>query len=191
VAQAFIDQGKPVVAPEQVGYPDPLYARITQFEPSVTAIRTLPVRQGSVNLRVAVFPGHQGDEIDNNVVLVTTPEGISVVHTGDQWNRFADFEWMDDAAKRFRIDILLPNDWAYDLPRMVRGFRPSLVIPGHANEIGHEVEKRQPYLFSYQRKQGSDRLGGSAHVGYDEPMVVMAWGESYHYERERADTARR
>ena len=183
VAQAFIDQGKPVVAPEQIGYDEPLYTKITQFEPSITKVRELLVRQGLVSLRVVVFPGHQGEEIDNNVVLVTTPEGISVAHTGDQWDRYSDFEWMDRVAQGFRVDILLPNDWAYDIARMVRGFNPSLVIPGHANELGHPVEKRQPYWFSYQRKTGSDRLGGSARVGYPAPMLVMTWGESYHYER--------
>ena len=186
VAQAFVDQGKPVVAPEQIGYRDLLYAQITQFEPSIAEVRTLPVRHGRVSLRVVVFPGHQGDEIDNNVVLVTTPEGISVAHTGDQWDSFADFGWMDRVAQRFRVDLLLPNDWTYDIARMVRGFRPSLVIPGHANELGHAVEKRQPYGFSYQRKTGSDRFGGSARVGYTEPMLVMTWGESFHYERPAA-----
>lgn len=186
VAQTFIDQGKPVVAPEQVGYREPLYSKITHFEPSATEVRTLPVRNGRVSLQVAVFPGHQGEEIDNNVVIVTTPEGIAVAHTGDQWDRFADFNWMDQVAQRFRVDILLPNDWTYDIARMVRGFNPSLVIPGHANEVGHDVEKRQPYLFSYQRKSGLDRLGGSAGVGYAAPMLVMTWGESYHYERPAA-----
>lgn len=183
VAQAFIDQGKPVVAPGQIGYREPLYSRITRFEPNATEVRTLPVRHGGVNLRVVVFPGHQGDEIDNNVVLVTTPEGISVVHTGDQWDRAADFAWMDVAAQRFQVDILLPNDWTYDLARMVRGFRPALVMPGHANEMGHESVKRQPYGFSYQRKAGSDRFGGSSRTGYSEPLVVLTWGESFHYER--------
>ena len=183
VAQAFIDQGKPVVAPEQIGYRDALYSKITHFEPSVTEVRTLPVRRGSANLRVVVLPGHQGAEIDNNVVLITTPDGISVVHTGDQWYGAADFAWMEAAGQRFRVDLLLPNDWTYDLARMVRGFRPALVIPGHANEMGHETVKRQPYWLSYQRKAGSDRFGGSARTGYAEPMLVMTWGESYHYER--------
>ena len=182
VAQAFIDQGKPVVTPEQIGYRDALYSKITHFEPNATEVQTLPVRDGRVSLRVVVFPGHQGEEIDNNVVLVTTPEGISVAHTGDQWDRSADFEWMDRVGERFRVDILLPNDWTYDIARMVRGFHPSLVIPGHANELGHSVQKRQPYWFSYQRKTGSDRFGGSERTGYSEPLVVMAWGESYHYE---------
>jgi len=29
---------------------------------------------------------------------------------------------------------------------------------------------------------GSDRFGGSALVGYDKPLLVMTWGESYHYQ---------
>ena len=186
VAQAFVDQGKPVVAPAQIGYREPLYSRITQFAPSITEVRSLPVRQGEVSLRVVVFPGHQEEDIDNNVVLVTTPEGISVAHTGDQWDRVTDFNWIDRVAQRFQIDLLLPNDWTYDIARMVRGFHPSLVIPGHANELGHTVEKRQPYLLSYQRRAGSDRFGGAARTGYTEPMLVLTWGESFHYERAAA-----
>ena len=183
VAQAFVDEGKPVVAPEQIGYREPLYSKITQLTPSITDVRSLPVRRGQVSLRIVVFPGHQEADIDNNVVLVTTPEGISVAHTGDQWDRFSDFSWIDRVAQRFQVDLLLPNDWTYDIARMVRGFHPSLVIPGHANELGHTVEKRQPYWLSYQRRAGSERFGGTATAGYTEPMLVMTWGESFHYER--------
>ena len=189
VAQCLVDQGKPVVAPEQVGYREPLYSHIVHLRPVAHKVQRLPIRKQSAALEVVVYPGHQGAEIDNNVTLVTTPDGISIAHTGDQWERGADFEWIDDVAKHFRVDILLPNDWTYDISRVVRGFNPALVIPGHENELGHSLEKRESYLFSFQRKVGSSRFGGSEKVGYAQPLVVMVWGESYHYEP--APTAQR
>jgi len=182
VAQALVDQGKPVVAPLQVGYRDTLYAKVTHLEPRAHAIQTLPIRGGKSQLGVVVYPGHQGADVDNNVVLVIAPDGITVAHTGDQWEKGDDFEWIDRVAEHFQIDILMPNDWTYDLARMVRGFNPALVLPGHANELGHPVEKRQSYLLSFERKMGSSLFGGSRSVGYSVPVMVMTWGESYHYE---------
>ena len=182
VAQTMIDLGKPVVAPSQVAYREPLNASITHLEPRAHAVQTLPIKGKPVSLRIVIYPGHQGDDIDNNVVLVIMPDGITVSHTGDQWDKGADFEWIDDVSKHFKVDILLPNDWTYDIARMVRGFNPALVIPGHANELGHSLDKRQSYAFSFERKLGSSRFGGNEDVGYAAPLVVMTWGESFHYE---------
>ena len=189
-ADALVRQRKPVVAPAQVGYREPLYSRITHLEPDADVVRKLPIRDGRATLEVVVYPGHQEADIDNNVVLVRTPDGITIAHTGDQWDKDADFAWIDRVGSRFPVDILLPSDWTYDIARMVRGFAPALVIPGHQNELGHEVAKRQPYLLSFERKAGSSRFGGSAGVGYDAPLVVLSWGESFHYEpAEKARTA--
>jgi L-ascorbate metabolism protein UlaG (beta-lactamase superfamily) len=182
VAQTFIDQGKPVVAPEQIGYRKPLFDKVTHLEESADKVHLLQVRGGRITLKVVVFPGHQGGEIDNNVVLITSPEGISIAHTGDQWH-VPDFDWIDRVHRRHRVDILLVNDWTYDIARLVKGFAPAVVVPGHANELGHPVAKRQPYLLSLQRKAGSSRFGGGENVGYSHPLVVMAWGEAYRYER--------
>jgi hypothetical protein len=85
-------------------------------------------------------------------------------------------------AKDFGVDILLPNDWTYDIARLISGFKPALVIPGHANELGHSLDKRQSHAFSFERKMGSSRFGGTRNAGYAAPLVVMTWGESYHYE---------
>lgn len=183
VAQTFVDQGKPVVAPAQIGYRDPLYDKVHHLEASLSKVHTLPIRGGRARLQVVIFPGHQDAEIDNNVVLVTTPDGISVAHTGDQWNA-ADFSWIDRVAQRHRVDILLPNDWTYNIARVARGFGPAVVIPGHANELGHDPAKRQPYTFSFERRAGAtSRFGSQPREGYAQPLVVMAWGEAYHYER--------
>ena len=58
---------------------------------------------------------------------------------------------------------------------------PELVITGHENEMGHAIDHREPYWLTYQRKVGSDRFGGSRLIGYDVPLLVMTWGEAYHY----------
>jgi L-ascorbate metabolism protein UlaG (beta-lactamase superfamily) len=182
VADALVHRQRPVVAPRQVGYREPLYSAITHLDRAVDVVHRLPIRGGSAALDVVVLPGHQDADIDNNVVLVRTPDGITVAHTGDQWDKDADFAWIDRVGSRFGVDILLPNDWTWDIARLVRGFDPRLVIPGHQNELGHEVAKRQPYLLSYARKAGSGRFGGNPAVGYDQPLVVLIWGESYHYQ---------
>lgn len=181
VARTFMEQRKPVVAPDQIGFRGALEAWVTRPERSADKVHSLQVRDGRAQLRMVIFPGHQGSEIDNNVALVTTPEGIAIAHTGDQSDRFGDFSWIDRVAERHRVDILLPNDWTWNIARMVRGFDPALVIPGHEYELGHDVEKRQSFALSFERRAGADHFGGTIRRGYPQPLVVMAWGERYHY----------
>jgi len=180
VADTVIKKGKPVVAPEQVSYPELLDSKVTRLARDGATLHALWVRDHSVKLEVVVYPGHQGPDIDNNVVIVRTPEGVSIAHMGDQWDRAA-FTWIDQVAKNHHVDILLPNDWTYDIARVVRGFNPALVIPGHANELGHEPAKRQPYMLSFERKRGSTAFGGKGQ-GYEQPLVILTWGEAYQYE---------
>lgn len=59
-------------------------------------MQRLPIQEGELNLKVGVYPGHQGARIQNNVPLVITPEGMSLVQTGDQWsekNRLGEVWW--------------------------------------------------------------------------------------------------
>jgi len=183
VAQAFIDQGKPVVAPPEVWAGRPIHAHITHLKREAHTLQALPVQHGKHELRVVVYPGHQGTDIQNNVPLVFTPEGLSFAHTGDQSNGGRDFDWIDQVGKHHRVDVFLPNCWTTDIVRTIRGFDPALVITGHENEMGHTIDHREPYWLTYQRKIGSDRFGGSRLVGYTQPMVLMTWGESFHYRR--------
>ena len=180
VAQTFLDQGKPVVAPPEVWEDKPIHQQITHLEREAHALQSLPIHNGQGELQVVVYPGHQGDDIQNNVSLVFTPEGISFAQTGDQAND-SDFDWIDQVSAHHQADVLLPNCWTTDIVRAVCGFDPELVITGHENEMGHTIDHREPYWLTYQRKTGSDRFGGSRLVGYDKPLLVMTWGESYHY----------
>jgi len=180
VAQAFIDQGKPVVAPPEIWVGKPIHSKITHFKREAHTLHPLPVQNGLHELRVVLYPGHQGDNIQNNVTLVFTPEGMSFSQTGDQSNS-DDFEWIDQVGQHHRVDVLMPNCWTTDIVRMILGFNPVVVITGHENEMGHTIDHREPYWLTYQRKVGSDRFGGSRTVGYSRPLVLMTWGESFHY----------
>ncbi len=70
------------------------------------------------------------------------------------------------------MDVLLSNGWTNDLHRIVRGVNPQLVIPGHQNEMTHEVSHREEYTQDYERM-----------FGLHYPYIVMVWGESFLYRR--------
>ncbi len=182
VAQSFIDQGKPVVAPPEVWSDKPIHKQITHMERVPHTLQKLPVQNGKQILKVVVYPGHQGESIENNVSLVITPEGLSFSQMGDQSNS-SDFEWIDEVAKNHKVDVLMPNCWTTDIVRVAKGFNPALIITGHENEMGHTIDHREPYWLTYQRREGSDRFGGKKGVGYQHPLILMTWGESFHYTR--------
>ncbi len=175
VARIFLAQNKPVVAPEGLwsGVAD-LAAKLTYPKRSTETVHSIELSGGRV-LQVVAYPGHQGATVINNVYLVTSPEGFIVVHTGDQWNDDvpgSDFDWIAHIARRHRVDILLPNCWARGLAAIARGVNPRLIITGHENEMAHTVDHREDYTQTYTRLQD---------VPY--PFVLMAWGESYQYQR--------
>jgi hypothetical protein len=63
---------------------------------------------------------------------------------------------------------------------MVRGFNPQLVVPGHENELGHQMNDRVPYW-------GDESF---LELNYSQmkseyPALPLAWGESYHFTPER------
>lgn len=179
VAEKFINLGKPVVAPEQVWTEDKIFKKITHLERSPDKTHKLSLNTGQV-LKVVVYPGHQMSSTDVNVVLVTTPEGISIAHLGDQINKgdfMIDFAWIDNIAKNHHVDIMMPNCWTNDIVRIVRGFNPELVMPGHQLELGDSVWDRVPFW-------GDDKYLGLTYYELKKskyPVIAMIWGESYHY----------
>ncbi|MCX6631466.1 MAG: MBL fold metallo-hydrolase, partial [Candidatus Solibacter sp.] len=84
VAKLFLDRNKPVVAPEGLWAGQEVARRLTFPKRSTTTVHTLAVQGGGKVLRYVAYPGHQGQSPINNVHLVTTPEGMTVVQTGDQ-----------------------------------------------------------------------------------------------------------
>lgn len=184
VIKFFLDQGKPVVAPESVLEGSPVHASIMHLKREVHTLQPLPVQQGRRVLSVVVYPGQQYQDggIPNNVVLVFTPEGLSFAHNGDQINDpypayQEDFKWIDAVRDHHRVDVLMTNCWTNDILRVVRGFNPRLVLPGHENELGHQMNDRVPYwMDAAYLKLNYPELKAS-----DYPVLVMTWGESYHY----------
>ncbi len=179
-AREFINQKKPVIAPSQVWEGEPIHDSITHFTRVANQIQMLKVKDGAVELAVVVYPGHQMRSHDNNVPLVFTPEGISIAHLGDQINEgdfMFDYEWIDKVKDHHHVDILLPPCWTNEIYRIVQGFDPELIIPGHENELGHSVDDRVPFWgdseyleLTYPELKASDY-----------PVVLMTWGELIHY----------
>ncbi|MDR0901660.1 MAG: MBL fold metallo-hydrolase, partial [Opitutaceae bacterium] len=84
VAKMFCDQGKPVVAPPGIWREiSPLIVRPRAADATAPAETTLALGPKKHPLRVRAYPGHQG-KILNNLYLITTPEGKTILHTGDQ-----------------------------------------------------------------------------------------------------------
>lgn len=194
IAQTMIEQGKPVVATEETFVDARRYAdtgldlpsihnRLTMLERKVHEVQKLPVQQGKLTLDVIVNPGHQEKALCNNVV-VTTPEGLTFAHNGDQYNdpkdpEQRDFEWIDQVGAHADIDVLMTNCWMEDPLRYVNGTSPQLTILGHMIEMGHPCWDRMPYWGDAEFIESTyDKLLAS-----DNPVLIMAWGESYHYTR--------
>ena len=170
VAQLFLKQGKPVLAPTDLWKQEDMHSVITHPARDLHHIETVAIRGGKRKIEVVAFPGDHGADMDiiNNVYLVSTPEDLCFCHTGDQ-NSEAGFAWIDNVKNRYKVDVLMPNCWTTDIVRMINGFDPQLVITGHENEMGHTVEHREPYWLSHERQTGP------------QPLILMIWGESYHY----------
>ena len=169
VAEIFLEHGKPVAVPEKLWEDKPFAQGLIRLERTADREQSVPIRDGAACLRVVNGPGHQGSLIPNNVALVTTPDGLSFVHTGDQSNT-KDFEWIAAIGKKHRVEVLMVNCWSPNLPRLIEGFDPGVVIPGHENELGHSIDHREPHWLNRAR------LGGEV-----KRAVFMTWGESYAY----------
>ena len=169
VAQAFLDQGKPVVAPADIFENQSFYKKITHLVPEIHKIQNVPIQGRKRNLEVVIYPGHQGTII-NNVTVLKTPEGITFCHTGDQ-SSASDFIWIDQVGKHIKVDVLMPNCWTSDPLRTAKGYNPKLIIPAHENELGHTIDHREAYALDYSRWN----------VPFDK--IIMTWGESFHYKR--------
>ena len=183
IMKAMVAEGKPVVATEEMRRYFPGFSEgLTYMTRKAHVVQDLPVKSGAVILKVVVYPGHQmGSRLCNNV-LVTTPEGLSFAHNGDQINDFAqkefqDFEWIDVVRDRFKVDVVMTNCWMNDPMRYVRGFHPRLVLMGHEIEMGHEAWDRMPYWGDAEWIESTyPQLMNSEY-----PVLVMAWGEAYRY----------
>jgi len=173
VASRFVAQGKPVLAPPTVWTSGALADAVAHPSRDGGSTTHLVSAIDGGDLRIAVFPGHQGEDIENNVYLATSSEGLSFVHTGDQ-SRAADFWWIDTIRHHARVDVIFPNCWTPDPDRLIQGVRPRLVIPTHENELGHTVDHREAYWLTERRMADTGA-----------PALRMSWGEAFHYMPDR------
>ena len=178
VAAKFLELGLPVLAPAQVWKEDPISENIIHPERIAGKVQPLKLKKNTLDL--IVYPGHQMKSIDCNVYMLKTPEEIWLAHNGDQINEgdfMIDWEWIDKIKDTQKVDVLMTNAWTTDIMRMVKGFNPKLVLPGHEIEMGHTVWDRLPYW-------GDDAYLGLNYAELKKskyPVVVTTWGESFHY----------
>lgn len=158
--KSFVDAGKTVVLPDV----------ILPGEKSLTHVRDTIMSVNGCEIRV--FPGHQG-EFDNNLYLLTFPNGRKAAFLGDQYGD-QDSALLRDIQKEVGdkggIDVLAINNWMWRFgPEVIRSFNPATLLMGHENELDHAIERITGYWQSYQ---------SAPVMGPGKPFVVMTFGES-------------
>jgi len=165
VAQIFCDQNKTVVAPPGVWENESMSSKIKYLRGEGVITEKISIPAKNAELTVKVFPGHQGTLL-NNVYAVTTPEGITVMQTGDQANA-DDMQWITRVGDEVNVDVLLVHCWMPDIEKSVEGIKPKLIITGHENEMGHTIDHRESFWLTFRR-----------FANIQIPWIVPAWGES-------------
>ena len=130
--------------PPDVWKDKPFYEKLRHLDRDANKRHTLPVQSGRKEVKTTVYPGHQGDYL-NNVVVVYTPEGLCFSHNGDQnaGQIAEDTLWFFDIRNQHQMDVLMYN--AYMSPAWIKGFDPVLVISAHENVLGHGIHSRHPF----------------------------------------------
>ncbi len=152
----------------------PYSYQVAELGGELVTTETLPPGNQAMigGLKVQSYFGLHGGII-NNIYHVTTPEGLTVMHTGDtQQSNFVP----DDVP----TDILLINVWmnesGYQHPTVgvrnaINRVQPDLTIPGHIQELNHAQSNR----FTYDTALAVDD------VPIPGDYVVMVPGEYYDY----------
>lgn len=168
VVSLFTKAGKPVVAPNEILPQDSLVMHYRKEAISVTEF----LLQNGMALPTYVIPGHQ-DRLENNLYIVTLPEGYTVCSTGDQWRK-EDLELMLNLPDSVPdVDVFMPICWAAKLEEMCKSFKSKLVLTGHENELGHHsIDHREAYWLSLHKVED-----------FAFPTAVLTWGEWMDYRR--------
>lgn len=165
VARMFTAQNKPIVAPTSTW--NGLSPNVMNLRPEKPTDYTINL-SGNRSLKARIIPGHQ-HPMDNNINHITTPEGIRVMHTGDQYGK-GDLEWLARIKESTQTDVLLVNCWTTSPQVLISGVAPKLVIPGHEDELCHTITHREPHWLTWERM-----------AAIDFPKVYMTWGEWFDY----------
>lgn len=116
--------------------------------------------------------------VPNSIFLVTTAEGLTIMHTGDT-------QRSHDLPEDIPVDVLLINAWMNEsgfqtategVRNAINRISPSLTIPGHIQELGH----------AYNPASVSTRVLFEWALAVDDVPIpgelgVMAYGELYEY----------
>lgn len=167
VAKTFISQGKAVVTPDSVWFGKDFYNKVLRPARDTKKINSIKLKNGK-SIQFAVLPGHQGKVLNNNYV-VKDSESLTFAQTGDQDNT-DDFSWIDSIHDNFKIDIFFPNVWSPEIHRMLKGYDPNVVIPGHNNELGHTSDHREAYWLNNLRAED-----------FKNKFINLTWGEVYEF----------
>ena len=160
VVDMAFEAGIPVYGPEDYGNEKTEKVRMEDYGS----------RRLAKGLEVQALPGHQ-DDLQNNIYVVTFPNGRTVAHCGDQYNR-EDLAWLKTVSEKMArpLDILIIDCWALELKETVDGFSPRLVVFGHENEMGHTIDHREAFWLTQEK---SNTL--------PVPSVILSWGEGYRF----------
>lgn len=162
VVDRITSQGKPVVAPNQI-LPD--NRAVTHTRQDKIWKETFKAGNGA-KLKATIVPGHQ-DVLENNIYVVTTPDGYTVSSTGDQWLKEDQETVLNMQGKIPPVDVFMPICWASKLPELCQSFGAKLVLTGHENELGHHtIDHREAYWLSYNKLED-----------FPLPTSLMTWGE--------------
>lgn len=168
VVAQFTSKGKPVIAPDEI-LPD--NREVTHTRREEIWDESFKAANGAT-LNATIIPGHQ-DHLQNNIYVVTTPDGYTVCSTGDQWLK-SDLDMiLGLQGKITPVDVLMPICWAARLPEMCQSFGAKVVLTGHENELGHHtIDHREAYWLSYNKLED-----------FPIPNSLMTWGECFRFDK--------
>lgn len=177
VAAMFVKAGKPVLAPQEVWQGQPIHSQLPHpTRDGEAQPHPLKLSNGSA-LNVAIYPGFQMGKpgaaksatAENNVYLITLPDGQRIAHTGDNTVEAG----LPKPGTSVDILLMKMDPGGLKTKQIVDRFSPRLVLPSHFEELGHvNPASRQPYWLGLDR---AARLSV--------PTVIMTWGEAYQLER--------
>ena len=162
IIRAITDLGGKVVAPLEEKLSDQDMVYLSADEEST-----------QVGLQIKAYDGLHGG-IPVRMYVVTTPEGLTIMHTGDNQTS----ETLPDGLT---VDILLLNAWVNEsgsassvvgVRNCINKLNPKLTILGHIQEMGH----------SYIPSDPRSRLSFEAPLAVDDGTLpgyvsVQIWGE--------------
>ncbi len=161
ILDQVINLGGTVIIPEEINYPG----------------ATKLAANDSIIISGVKIIAHDGlHSVPVRIYEVTSPLGIKIMHTGDNQTSETLPENIED------LDILLLNSWVNEssgdisnitgMYNCLQKLKPSLMIPGHCNELWHSPSQRYAYdsVFVLQER----------HMLPSE-VRVMAWCEKTIY----------